>query len=116
MQTIVHGEEMKVVAVQANLDETVDLVRKFAHDEFARSIGVESPSDQDIRGFLLDRLRCMRLHAVESGAEPTIQRVFDCVYVMPVFTKVDGTRVVEARLVVMPDAKFALRAYIPISD
>lgn len=107
---------MRVVAVQANLDETVDLVRKFAHDEFAHTIGVEMPSDQDIRGFILDRLRCMRLHAVEANAEPTIQRVFDCVFVLPVFAKIEGARVVEARLVVMPDARFALRAYIPISD
>ncbi|VVE60963.1 hypothetical protein PCA31118_00415 [Pandoraea captiosa] len=107
---------MKTVAVQANLDETVDLVRKFAHDEFARAIGVETPSEQDVRGFILDRLRSMRLQAPASGEDPVVQRVFDCVYVLPVRTRVEGMNVVEARLVVMPDARYTMKVYIPVSD
>ncbi|MCE4059976.1 hypothetical protein LXM60_07125 [Pandoraea sputorum] len=107
---------MKTVAVQANLDETVDLVRKFAHDEFASAIGVEAPSEQDVRGFLLDRLRSMRFRAAEPGDEPSVQRVFDCVYVMPVCVRYEGMRVIEARLVVMPDVRHTMKAYIPVSD
>ncbi|MBN4667685.1 hypothetical protein HUS70_01860 [Pandoraea nosoerga] len=106
----------KVFAVQANLDETVALIRRFAHDEFARAIGTETPSDQDIRGFILDRLRSMKLDAAEPWTEPTVQRVFGSVYVMPMFAKIEGVRAIEARLVVMPDARYAPRTYIPISN
>ncbi|WP_353192084.1 hypothetical protein [Pandoraea pnomenusa] len=107
---------MKVVAAQANLDETVDLVGRFAHDEFARAIGVTEPSEQDIRGFILDRLLSMQLRPFEPNAAPVVQRVFGCVYVMPVHARRNGTRVVEARLVVMPDASHITKTYIPVSE
>lgn len=106
---------MKVIAAQVNLDESVDLVRRFAHDEFARAIGTEMPSALDIRGFIIDRLRSMQLRAAEEHAEPTVQRVYDCVYVLPLLTRRDGVRVIEARLVVMPDGRFVPRTYLPIS-
>lgn len=107
---------MKVVALQANLDETVDLIRSFAHDEFARAIGVEMPSEQDIRGFVLDRLRSMQFQEMEPDDEPVVKRIFDCVYVMPRRGHLEGSPVIEARLLVMPDARYALKSYIQISE
>ncbi|WP_150721681.1 hypothetical protein [Pandoraea capi] len=107
---------MKVVAVQANLDETVDLVRKYAHDEFARAIGVEMPSEQDVRCFLLDRLRSMQFTVAEAGSELTLQRVYGCAYVLPICIRSEGLQVVEARLVVMPEARHTMKTYIPISE
>ena len=68
-----------------------------------------------MRGFILDRLRSMRFRAVGPGDEPTVQRVFGCVYVLPVCCRVEGLRVIEARLVVMPDARYTMKAYIPVS-
>ncbi|VVD74152.1 MULTISPECIES: hypothetical protein [Pandoraea] len=107
---------MKTVVMQANLDETVDLVRKFAHDEFARAIGVEEPSEQDVRGLILDRLRSMQFQEMEPEDEQTAKRVFDCVYVVPRRGHIEGSPVIEARLLVMPDARYAQKSYIQISE
>ncbi|VVE54416.1 hypothetical protein [Pandoraea sputorum] len=106
---------MKTVVIQANLDEVVDLVRKFAHDEFARTLGVATLSEQDVRGFLLERLRSMQFQTEDLGDESTVKRVYDCVYVLPRFARLEGGAAIEARLLVMPDARLMPKSYIVIS-
>lgn len=107
---------MRVVALQANMTETAALAKKFAHDEFARVIGVEMPSESDIIAYFTDRLRSMTWAHIDPNGTPTIRRLHDCVFVMPVARRVGGTTVIEAHLMVLPHALHELPTYVVISD
>ncbi|VVE85569.1 hypothetical protein PSP31121_05306 [Pandoraea sputorum] len=107
---------MRVVAVQANMTETAALAKKFAHDEFARVIGVEMPSESDIIAYFLDRLRSMTWTHTDPKGAPTIRRLHDCVYVMPVARHAGGTSVIEAHLLVLPQAWHEVPTYVVISE
>lgn len=107
---------MKVIAVQANVFETAELAKKFSHDEFARVIGVESPSNADIAEYLMARLRGMTLTVDDVAGPPRAQRVHECVYVVPVISDVEDAGVIEARLMVMPQAPHELPTHLFVSE
>jgi hypothetical protein len=107
---------MRVVAVRANMTETAALAKMFAHDEFARVIGVEMPSESDIIAYFVDRLRSMTWAHTEPNDTPTIRRLHDCVFVMPVARHGGGAPVIEAHLMVLPQARHELPTYVVISE
>lgn len=106
---------MKVIAEQGNLVETAELARRFAHDEFAKVIGVEVLSEGDIANFLLDRLASMRF-SLTPGKEPAvIQRVHACVYALPVSVRHGGADVIEVRLAIIPKVQHVTPMHVVIA-
>lgn len=111
---------MKVIADEGNLVETAALARRFAHDEFARIIGVEVLADGDVANFLLDRLASMRFtpdltpHQKPNGAL-IVQRVHACVYAMPMAVQHGDAEVIEVRLAVVPQVQHGLATQLVIS-
>ncbi|VVD64860.1 hypothetical protein PPN31114_00295 [Pandoraea pneumonica] len=115
---------MKVIADEGNLVETAALARRFAHDEFARTIGVEVLAEGDIANFLLDRLASMRFtphltpdltpHHKPNGAL-IVQRVHACVYAMPMVVQQGDAQVIEVRLAVVPQVQHGLATQLVIS-
>lgn len=111
---------MKVIADEGNLVETAALARRFAHDEFARTIGVEVLAEGDIANFLLDRLASMcftpdlTAHHKPNGAL-IVQRVHACVYAMPMVVQQGDAQVIDVRLAVVPQVQHGLATQLVIS-
>ncbi|VVE09695.1 hypothetical protein PIN31115_02550 [Pandoraea iniqua] len=107
---------MKVIADEGNLVETAALARRFAHDEFARIIGVEVLADSDVANFLLDRLASMRFAPLEkSNGALTVQRVHACVYAMPIAVRQGDGDAIEVRLAVVPQVQHGLATQLVIT-
>lgn len=107
---------MKVIADEGNLVETAALACRFAHDEFARIIGVEVLADGDVANFLLDRLASMRFTPQEKpNGALLVQRVHACVYAMPMAVRQGESEIIEVRLAVVPQVQHGLATQLVIS-